>query len=555
MRLFGFEIKQAANEDEEELTSFAAPSNDDGAINVGSALGGSYGMLLDLEGSAKTESELVTKYRTMALNPEIQQAVDEIVNEAIAIDSDEKVVEVILDDVDMPDKIKKLIETEFDGVLSLLDFSNMGYEIFSKFYVDGRINYHAIIDEKNIKKGIQELRYIDPRKIRLIREIESKPIKEQGSGTSKTIKKEYYMYSENGFGTQASTSNFSSNESVSGVRIAKDSIVRVTSGIMNENNSLVLSHLHKATKPLNQLRMLEDATVIYTLTRAPERRVFYIDVGNLPKAKAEQYLQDMMARHKNKVAYDPTTGEIRDDRKMMTMTEDYWFPRREGSRSTEIDTLPAGQGLGDNDNLEYFLNRLYKSLNVPIGRLQPENMYSFGRTSEITREELKFSKFVMRLRSKFSIVFDRLLERQLILKGIITPSEWKGIQDKIRYDFVQDNYFQELKKAEILRERLGTLRDTEEYVGKYFSLEWVNKTILQMSDKELKEMRDQIDKEKKLGLYREDEEFGGDGGGDDGGGNPFEKEKEETPEPKPIAKPPVNIPKKADDEEQEQDEK
>jgi hypothetical protein len=357
MRLFGFEIKQAVDGEEEELPSFTAPQNEDGGINVGAALGGSYGMLLDLEGSAKTESELVTKYRTMALNPEIQQAVDEIVNEAIAIDSDEKVVEVILDDVDMPDKIKGLIETEFDGILSLLDFSNMGYEIFTKFYVDGRINYHAIIDEKNIKKGIQELRYIDPRKIRLIREIEAKPIKEQGSGTLKSVKKEYYMYSENGFGTQTSTNNFTSNDSVTGIRIAKDSIVRVTSGIMNENNSLVLSHLHKATKPLNQLRMLEDATVIYTLTRAPERRVFYIDVGNLPKAKAEQYLQDMMARHKNKVAYDPTTGEIRDDRKMMTMTEDYWFPRREGSRSTEIDTLPAGQGLGDNDNLEYFLNR------------------------------------------------------------------------------------------------------------------------------------------------------------------------------------------------------
>lgn len=529
MRLFGFEIKKADEELEEEIVSFAEPENDDGAVNVGTALGGSYGMLLDLEGSAKTESELVTRYRQMALNPEIQQAVDEVVNEAINVDSQEGVVNVVLDDVEIPDKVKEKIQDEFQNVLSLLDFSNNAYDIFSKFYVDGRINYHAIIDEKNLKRGIIEMRYLDPRKIRLIRELENKPIKNQPAGVyEKNIKKEYYVYSENGFNTQKKGST--SNETVGGVRIAKDSIVRVTSGMLNENNSVILSHLHKAIKPLNQLRMLEDATVIYTLTRAPERRVFYIDVGNLPKAKAEQYLHDMMARHKNKVVYDPGTGEMRDDRKMMTMTEDYWFPRREGSRSTEIDTLPAGQGLGENENLTYFLNKLYKSLNVPVGRLQPETMYSLGRSSEITREEIKFSKFVRRLRSRFSIIFDKCLERQLILKGIITPSEWKEIQDKIRYDFMKDNYFEELKQAEILRERLTTLRDTEEYVGKYFSREWVVKNVLQMSDDEMNDMNKQIEKEKKMGLY--DDEFGGDFGGGDGD---FEDEPEPEPEEEPEA--------------------
>lgn len=545
MRLFGFEIKRenegVEDENNDNIVSFTAPTNDDGALNVGTALGGSYGMLLDIEGSAKTEAELVTRYRQIALNPEMQQAIDEIVNEAITIDPLERVVEVILDDVKSSDAVKEKIREEFDGVLKLLDFSNNGYDIFSKFYVDGRLNYHAMIDEKNIKRGIVELRYIDPRKIRLIREIEIVPIKNVSDTgfMEKKIKKEYYMYSENGFGssnTSKNSSEMNGNTTVGGVRIAKDSIIRVTSGLMNENNSLVLSHLHKAIRPLNQLRMLEDATIIYTLTRAPERRVFYIDVGNLPKAKAEQYLHDMMARHKNKVVYDPSTGEIRDDRKMMTMTEDYWFPRREGSRSTEIDTLPAGQGLGENENLTYFLNKLYKSLNVPIGRLQPENMYSFGRTSEITREELKFSKFVQRLRVRFSILFDRCLERQLVLKGIITPSEWKEIQDSIRYDFIQENYFQELKEAEILRERLSTLRDTEEYVGKYFSLEWVKRTILQMGDDEIREMDKQIAAEKKAGLYNEDDGFG-DGGNDNFDNDDEEDTKEPSTPPEPPEKP------------------
>lgn len=528
MKLLGFEIKRAEDKSENQILSFAEPLNDDGALTVGTALGGSYGMLLDIEGTAKTEAELVTRYRAMMINPEIQQAVDEIVNEAISVDTQEKVVKVVLDDTELPTNVKNKIHEEFDNVLRLLDFSNQAYDIFSKFYVDGRLNYHCIIDEKNLKRGIVELRYLDPRKIRLIREMEDKPINNQGPATSmKKIRKEYYLYSDTGFGTSKVT-NYTS--AVSGVRIAKDSVIRVTSGLLNETNSVVLSHLHKAIKSLNQLRMLEDATVIYTLSRAPDRRVFYVDVGNLPKAKAEQYLQDMMARHKNKVSYDPTTGEIRDDRKMMTMTEDYWFPRREGNKATEVETLDGGSGLGENQNLPYFQNKLYKSLNVPTARLQPETMSSFGRSSEVTREELKFSKFITRMRTRFSIIFDRCLERQLVLKGVITPGEWKEIQNKIRYDFMKDNYFEQLKESEILKENLGTLDLISQYEGKYFSREWIIKNVLFMNEDESKAMMKQIDKEREAGMY--DDQLPPDGGApsDDGSSMPGQGQQEEPPE-------------------------
>jgi hypothetical protein len=500
VRLFGFEIKRLEDGVTNQLPSFAEPQNDDGALNLGSVVGGSYGMLWDIEGTAKSEAELVTRYRGMMLNPEIQQAVDEIVNEAINVDSHDEVIKIVLDDTGLPDRVKDRVTEEFQNVLELLDFSNQAYDIFSKFYVDGRLNYHVIIDEKDLRRGILELRYLDPRKIRLVREMDDKPIPGQGSqaATLKQIRKEYYIYSESGFGT-SSVTNYTT--SISGLKIARDSIVRVTSGIVNESNTVVLSHLHRAIKSLNQLRMLEDATVIYTITRAPERRIFYVDVGNLPKAKAEQYLHDMMARHKNRVTYDPATGEIRDDRKMMTMTEDYWFPRREGNRSTEVEQLQAGGGLGEDRNLPYFQNKLYKSLNVPVARLQPETMYSFGRGSEITREELKFSKFIKRLRARFSILFDRCLERQLVLKGVMSPEDWASIQNKIRYDFVKDNFFEELKETEILREKLNTLNEVEPLVGKYFSREWVVKRVLFMSDDEMRQMQKEMDAERMAGYY------------------------------------------------------
>jgi hypothetical protein len=508
---FGFEIKRKS-EQEEQPKSFAAPLNDDGAVNVETtAVGGAYGYFLDIEGTAKSESELVTRYRSMSLQPEIQQAIDEIVNEAINIDYNERAIEIVLDDTELSDKIKDVIIEEFDNILKLLDFSNQGYDIFQRFFVDGRINYHVIIDEKNLKKGIAELRYLDPRKIRLIRENVTSERDKQTGVPLRKIKKEYYMYSESGFGSAVSKPGGDMQAST-GYRIAKDSIARITSGLMNETQTLVLSHLHRAIKPLNQLRILEDATIIYTLTRAPERRVFYIDVGNLPKAKAEQYLADMMARHKNKLTYNSATGEVGDTRKFMTMTEDFWFPRREGNRSTEIDTLPAAPSLTDNDNLAYFQRKLYKSLGVPVGRLEPENMYSFGRVSEMTRDELRFSKFIRRLRTRFSILFDILLEKQLVLKGILTPEEWAEIKDEIRYDFMKDNYFEELKQMEILREKLNTLREVQESVGRYFSREWVQKNVLFMSEEDIEEMQKQIDKERKAGVYRDPDEMDTDPG-------------------------------------------
>jgi hypothetical protein len=507
MKLFGFEIKREEDKQENQPFSFVEPQNDDGALTVGTALGGSYGMMLDMEGAAKTESELVSKYRGMLMQPEVAQAVDEIVNEAISVDSHEKVVEIVLDDTELSDKVKDRIVDEFENILKLLDFSNNAYDIFQKFYVDGRLNYHIVIDNENLSEGIIDLRYIDPRKIRLIKELNEKEKDPHSGAPLKKIKKEYYMYSENGFGstTTGAYSSTSSQQTVTGFRISKDSIARVTSGLMNENNSMVLSYLHPAIKPLNQLRMLEDATVIYALTRAPERRIFYIDVGNLPKAKAEQYLHDMMTRHKNKLQYNSTTGEITDARKFMTMTEDFWFPRRGGDRSTEVDILAGGQApaLSGDENMQYFQRKLYKSLRVPISRLEPETMYTFGRISEISRDELKFSKFIRRLRVRFSQLFDTCLEKQVILKGIITPEEWKEIKDKIRYDFMKDNYFEELKQAEILREKLSTLRDIEEQIGKYFSREWVIKNVLYMSDEDIRDMDKQIKKEKAAGLYGE----------------------------------------------------
>lgn len=504
MRIFGFEIKRAEDEEENQPISFAEPQKDDGALTVGTALGGSYGFLIDMEGSAKTEAELVTRYRAMSLNPEIQQAVDEIVNEAISVSSDNEVVKLVLDDVEMPDKVKEKVQEEFANVLELLDFSNNAYEIFSKFYIDGRLNYHVIIDEKKLKDGIKEIRYLDPRKVRLVRQMEDKLLRDGSQNvTIKKVKKEYYVYSENGFGT-TSTSNYnSSSTSITGIQIAKDSIIRITSGKMNENNSVVLSYLHNAIRSLNQLRMLEDATVIYTLTRAPERRIFYIDVGNLPKAKAEQYLYDMMARHKNKVNYDPTTGEIQDGRKMMTMTEDFWFPRREGNRSTEIETLPAGQGLGNDQNLPYFQNKLYKALNVPVARLQSETMSAFGRPTEVTREELKFSMFVRRLRARFSVLFDKALEKQLILKGIITPEEWRPIQNKMRYDFVKENFFEELKELEILKERVEAANALDALVGKYFSKQFVVSKVLGFTDEEWEEMQKEIEEDEDKDLEKQ----------------------------------------------------
>lgn len=493
MNLFGFEIKR---KNDESLKSFVEKTEDDGAINISSmgAAGGAYGTFIDMEANAKNEAELVTKYRNMEMHPEVQKAIDDIVNESIVVDDTNSVVEVNLDNVKLSDNIKKRITEEFNFALELLDFSNKGYDIFQRFYVDGRLRFHAVIDESNVKAGIKELRYVDPRKLRKVREIANKKDVETQAITKQT-KNEYYIYSDKGFNSSMpGTANY--NTDIKGIKIAKDSIVEVTSGILNENNTIVLSHMHKAIKPLNQLKMLEDAVVIYRISRAPERRIFYIDVGNLPKIKAEQYLREMMVKHKNRLVYDATTGEVRDDRKHMTMLEDFWLPRREGGKGTEITTLAGGQNLGEMEDVIYFQKALYRSLNVPLTRMEAETGFSLGRASEISRDELKFNKFIKRLRARFSILFDNILEKQLVLKNVMTIEEWQEIKNKIRYDFQEDNHFSELKDGEVLRERLQSLDAIQNYVGDYYSKEWVRKNILRMSDEDIEEMKKQIETEK-----------------------------------------------------------
>jgi hypothetical protein len=493
MQLFGFEIKRKDNTD---LKSFVEREDDDGAVNVSASTSmPGYGAFLDMEGTAKSEAELITRYRLMEMHPEVSRAIDDIVNESIVVADDSKVVEINLDDTDLSANIKKRITDEFDEVLNLLDFSNKGYDIFQKWYVDGRLRYHAIIDEKNIKLGIQELRYVDPRKLRKIREVAKKKDATTDATLSQT-KNEYYIFNDKGFGTKLTSSSIE-GESVKGVRIATDSIIEVTSGILNESNTLVLSNLHKAIKALNQLKMLEDAAVIYRLARAPERRIFYVDVGNLPKIKAEQYLRDMMVRHKNRLVYDASTGEVRDDRKHMTMLEDFWMTRRNGERGTEITTLPGGANLGEIDDILYFQKNLYKALNVPISRMESDTGFSLGRASEISRDEVKFNKFIRRLRVRFSILFDEILEKQLVLKNVMTIEEWKEIKNSIRYDFQQDNHFEELKEQEILTQRLQTLQAINDYSGEYYSKKWIRKNILRQSDEDIKNMDAEMEQDEK----------------------------------------------------------
>lgn len=483
IELFGYQIGKKT-ETPPTIQSFTPPENMDAAVPVNE--GGVFGTSVELEATAKNEAQLITRYRDMASQPECQRAVDDVVNEAIANHEDGHPIEILLDNVDQPDNIKERIREEYENILQMLTFSRKSYDIFQRWYVDGRLFYHLMIDTKKPREGIQEIRYIDPRKIKKVR-TEKKGKAGEINRKNPFDKKydEYYIYSPKGV-----------KAGNDGIKIATDSIAYCHSGILNNDNTAVLSHLHKAIKPLNQLRMLEDATVIYRLARAPERRIFYIDVGNLPKGKAEQYLRDMMAKHKNKLVYDANTGEVRDDRKFMTMLEDYWLPRREGGRGTEISTLPSGQNLGELDDVLYFKKKLYEALNVPTTRLEAENAFNMGRANEITRDELKFTRFVNRLRTKFSELFIAILERQLLLKGVITRAEWNDMKDIIKFDFIEDNYFTEIKEGEVLRERLGLLRDIEEYAGKYFSNEYIRKTVLRQTEVDIKSEDKQIEKEK-----------------------------------------------------------
>jgi hypothetical protein len=484
VQLFGFNISRADQEEKEDLKTFVPPQQEDGAIEV--APGGSYGTFVDLEGSAKSEAELVTRYREMAMQPECDSAIEDIVNEAIVIDEDHP-IEIVLDDLKQPASIKNKIREEFANILEMLDFSNKGYDIFRRWYVDGRIYHHIIINDKAPRDGIKELRYIDPRKIRKVRERVKSKDPRTGAVIYKKEQKEYYLYNPKGI----------TSSSQQGIKIAVDSISHVHSGLMDAKNKMILGHMNKAVKPLNQLRMLEDATVIYRLARAPERRIFYIDVGNLPKMKAEQYLRDMMVKHKNKLVYDAATGEVRDDRKFMTMLEDFWLPRRDGGRGTEITTLPGGQNLGEMDDVDYFRKKLYKSLNVPITRMESDNQFNLGRASEITRDEVKFNKFIIRLRNKFTYLFSGLLEIQLVLRGVLSRSDWEEMRNSIRYTFNEDNYFAELKDTEIMTERLRLAGEIDSLVGRYYSMKWVKENILRMSEEDISAIDKEIDAERK----------------------------------------------------------
>jgi hypothetical protein len=490
VQLFGFEINRKRPQ-EESIESFAPPVNDDGAVMV--AAGGSYGTFIDLDGTARTESELVSKYREIALEADIERAVDDIVNEAIDTDA-ENIVQINLDRVKYGENVKNKIKEEFDTILELLNFHTEAYDLFKRWYIDGRMYFHAMIDDKNPREGIKELRYIDPRKIRKIREVKKKV---RGEAAITAANKEYYVYNERNFMPAGGNAGLPMDTgAVNGVKVAVDSIVHVTSGLMDKNNSFVYSYLQKAIRPLNQLRTLEDATVIYRISRAPERRIFYIDVGNLPKIKAEQYMRDMMTKHKNRLVYDATTGEVRDDRKYMTMLEDYWLPRREGNRGTEITTLPAGQNLGEMADVEYFQRKLYQSLNVPVSRLQSSaEVFSLGKATEISRDEVKFVKFVGRLRKRFSNLLMKALEKQLILKGIVSENDWQELSNNINFDFAIDSHFEEFKDSEVLQNRLANLTEIQPFIGTYYSVEWVRKNVLHQTDDDIEKIMEQIEAE------------------------------------------------------------
>ena len=486
-QLFGYSLERA-KKGQNNGPSFVRKESDDAATPV--AGGGYFGTAIDLDGSYKDESDLIRRYREMSIHPECDRAVDDVVNEAIAGERDDSPVDVDLANLEVSAGIRKKIRDEFHNVLRLLDFDKKAYDIFRRWYIDGKLYYHKVIDTKNPRRGITELRYIDPRKIRKVIEFEAK--KDRQFVDPRTMESltaprsaEYYVYNQKGLRGLETT----------GIKIASDAIAFCHSGLKDMNKNVIMSHLHKAIKALNQLRMIEDSLVIYRLSRAPERRIFYIDVGNLPKQKAEQYLREVMSRYRNKLVYNADTGEIRDDRKFMSMLEDFWLPRREGGRGTEITTLPGGQNLGELEDVKYFQKKLYRALNVPESRLESDSTFNLGRAAEITRDEVKFQKFVTRLRKKFSELFHDLLKTQLVLKGIISIEEWDDMSEHIQYDFIADNYFSELKDQEILNERLNLVTTMDPFAGRYFSLDYIRRKVLRQSDAEIKEIDKQMEKE------------------------------------------------------------
>jgi hypothetical protein len=492
IELFGFTIGRTQKEQEaKDKISFALPSLEDGSLDISGPAGGAYGTYLDMDGAAKNESDLIRKYRQMALFPEAELAVDDIVNEAVVADREQNPVNINLSNVNLSLDIKDKILENFHEVINLLNFNETGYDTFKKWYVDGRIYYHIIIDQSNPKRGILELRPIDALKIKKIRQII--PPREGYDSPTMPKVEEYFMFNELGIDAK-----YGSSSAANHIKIAPDSIAYCHSGLLSEDKKLVLSYLHKAIKPLNQLRMIEDAVVIYRISRAPERRIFYIDVGNLPKMKAEQYLRDIMTRYKNKMVYDAGTGEVRDDRRHQSMLEDYWLPRREGGRGTEITTLPGGENLGELADIEYFQKKMYKALNVPSSRLEQESGFTLGRAQEISRDEVKFSRFVERLRGRFNNLFHTCLEKQLILKGILTLNDWRNISKNVHYEWQTDSHFAELKEAEMLQERLNLLQSmnfADEIVGNFYSKDYIRKRILKQTQEEIDQMDREIEQE------------------------------------------------------------
>ena len=492
--IFGFKIERKSQEKSNaNIPAFSLPENEDGAMMVSGA--GAYGSYMDMEGQFKSEIDLIMKYREMSQVSDCEIAIDNIVNEAIVQDGTSPPVNIVLDQTSLTESIKRKVRDEFTKVLDLLNFNNYGHDIFRRWYVEGKIYYHIMIDENNPQLGIVELRSLDSTKIKKVKHVKQEKVAEKKVEVSLNP-----MYSYNEAGLDSKTGN--------GVMISGDSIAYATSGILNANKKQVLSYLHKAIKPLNQLKMVEDAIVIYRISRAPERRIFYIDVGNLPKIKAEQYIRDIMTRYKNRLVYDSDTGEIKDDRRHQSMLEDYWLPRREGGRGTEITTLPGGENLGQLDDVEFFQNKLYKALHVPVSRLEADSGFSLGRESEITRDELLFSKFIQKLQTRFSHVFDEIMEKQLILKNIMTAAEWSKIRDKVHYRFEKDHYYTEFKQQETLSQRIDLARNMEDLVGEYYSKEWFRKNILRQSQDEVEMIDSQIEKEKAAGEY--DDEGGED---------------------------------------------
>jgi len=502
-RLFGFSI-DPKKKDSPSVISPVPQNNEDGNDNfIASSFYGSY---VDIEGVYRSEFDLIKRYREMALHPECDGAIEDVINEAIVSDLYDTPIQIELSNLNASDKLKKAIREEFKTIKDIMDFDKKSHEILRNWYIDGRLYYMKVIDQKKPEEGIKDLRYIDPMKMRYVRQEKKKSKAERlnslnnNQNETKVVApeiEEYFVYTpQPAYPSQAMTGGGGTK----GVKIAKDSITYVTSGLVDRNKGLVLSYLHKAIKALNQLRMIEDSLVIYRLSRAPERRIFYIDVGNLPKIKAEQYLREVMGRYRNKLVYDANTGEVRDDRKFMSMMEDFWLPRREGGRGTEITTLPGGQNLGELSDIEYFQKKLYRALGVPESRIAAEGGFNLGRSSEILRDELKFSKFVGRLRKRFANMFTDMLKTQLILKNIVTPEDWEVLSEHIQYDFIYDNQFAELKETEMMNERLGTLAQIEPYIGRFYSQEWVRKNILRQTDGEMEELDEQIEQEIKDGI-------------------------------------------------------